>query len=396
MKRILIFSISYYPFVGGAEVAIKEITDRINDIEFDMITLRFDRSLPSFERVGNVNVYRIGFTSDKPSMADLVRYPLKLNKFLFPFLASRKARELHREKKYDAIWAMMAAFAGFAASFFKKKNPDVPYLLTMQEGDPIDQIKHKVRFCYSAFEKIFTRADYIQTISHYLADFAREMGFRGRLDVVPNAVDVAHFSQEYSVADLDNLKKELGKKDGDVFLIHVGRFVLKNGVDDIIKSLSHLPQNIKLLLLGNGPDELALRALTTDLNLNDRVIFYGFVGHKDLPRFLRVSDVFIRPSLSEGLGNVFLEAMATETPVIATYVGGIPDFLFDPEKTPDQKPTGLICEVRNPESIARQVFRFVSNREERESIVKNAKELVSTKYDWSMIARDMRSIFDKL
>ena len=61
-KKILIFSLAYYPtFVGGAEVAIKEITDRINDIEFHMITLRFDSTKPKEELIGNVMVHRMGF-----------------------------------------------------------------------------------------------------------------------------------------------------------------------------------------------------------------------------------------------------------------------------------------------------------------------------------------------
>lgn len=63
-KRILIFSFVYYPrFIGGAEIAIKEITDRVSsqDIEFDLVALRIDKKLPRFERIGNVNVYRIGF-----------------------------------------------------------------------------------------------------------------------------------------------------------------------------------------------------------------------------------------------------------------------------------------------------------------------------------------------
>ena len=62
-QRILIFSLAYFPkHVGGAEVAIKEITDRITpeDIEFHLITLRFDSTLPKESREGNVHVYRIG------------------------------------------------------------------------------------------------------------------------------------------------------------------------------------------------------------------------------------------------------------------------------------------------------------------------------------------------
>ena len=58
-KRVLIFSLAYIPFVGGAELAVKEITDRIDDTEFDLITFRFDKKWPKFERIGNVNIYRI-------------------------------------------------------------------------------------------------------------------------------------------------------------------------------------------------------------------------------------------------------------------------------------------------------------------------------------------------
>ena len=110
-KKILIFSTAYLPFIGGAEIAIKEITNRIKDIQFDLITLRFDRNLPKFERVGKVNVYRIGFTMNKPAMADMVKWPLKLNKYFFPFLACAKACRLHRRNQYAGIWAMMAAYA---------------------------------------------------------------------------------------------------------------------------------------------------------------------------------------------------------------------------------------------------------------------------------------------
>ena len=86
-KKILIFSLVYIPHVGGAELAIKNETDRINDVAFDMVTLRFDSSLPKVEKIGNIMVYRIGFTKKDPTMADLIKFPLAINKLLFPFLA---------------------------------------------------------------------------------------------------------------------------------------------------------------------------------------------------------------------------------------------------------------------------------------------------------------------
>ena len=83
MKKILIFSLNYYPrFIGGAEVAIKEITNRIpsEDIEFHVMTLRMDTNLPKEERIGNTIVHRIGPSVKDPSIADLQKAPLHFHK----------------------------------------------------------------------------------------------------------------------------------------------------------------------------------------------------------------------------------------------------------------------------------------------------------------------------
>lgn len=378
-KKILIFSTTYHPFVGGAEVAIKEITDRLgNDIEFDMVTLRFDSKLPKFEKVGNINIHRIGFVSDSPNMSDLVKFPLKLNKYLFPFIAWWKAGDLHSERRYNAIWAMMAAFAGFGAMFFKSSHPEVSYLLTLQEGDPIPTIKKKVKPVYFLFKKIFTKADFVQVISNYLGDWARDMGCK-TIEVIPNAVDTKIFTKSISPI-----------KPKEKILITTSRLVEKNAIDDVVKSLKYLDKNINFFVLGNGPDEDKLKKLAEIEGVDGRVKFLGSIDYKEIPDYLYKSDIFIRPSLSEGFGNSFIEAMAAEVPVIATEVGGIPDFLKDGE-------TGLFVNVRDPKDIAEKVKILLKNEELRENIIKNAKKMVEEKYDWDIIAKDMKEkVFDRL
>jgi glycosyltransferase involved in cell wall biosynthesis len=216
------------------------------------------------------------------------------------------------------------------------------------------------------------------------------------MDIIPNAVATAHFTQSYPESELAALESQLNKQLGDVFIITTSRLVLKNAADDVIKALPLLPANVKFLILGTGPDEAMLKSLAKELKVENRAIFYGHVDHKDMPKFLKVSDIFIRPSLSEGLGNSFLEAMAAEIPVIATPVGGIPDFLFDPEKNPDQGPTGLFCNVRDPESIAVKIKTYIEDNALRARIIKNAKAMVLSRYDWEIIARDMAGVFAKL
>ncbi len=89
--------------------------------------------------------------------------------------------------------------------------------------------------------------------------------------------------------------------------------------------------------------------------------------------------------------------MAARLPVIATQEGGIADFLFDPEKNPEKDPTGRAVPPRDPEAIARAVKLFEKNPEETRKIIDNAEKMVKEKYDWNLIARDMKEkVFDKL
>ncbi|MBI4090993.1 MAG: glycosyltransferase family 4 protein [Candidatus Komeilibacteria bacterium] len=397
-KRILIFSLTYFPFVGGAEVAIKEIIERI-DLEkysFDLITLRFDRALPRTEQRGNLTIHRIGFTAEHPSMTDLGREPLVLNKYFFPFTAFWKALTMHRRKPYDAVWVMLANYAGFGALFFKWVYPNVPMLLSLQEGDPIDHIKHRVRFVYPVFKDIFRKSDAVQAISSHLADFARSMGFEGKSVVVPNGVSTAVFGRQYDVAELAALRADLKIPAKATVLITTSRLVRKNAVDDVIRALPKLP-DAYFVVLGTGPDEWSLKLLAQELKVAERVLFVGHVGHEHVPRYLKMADVFIRPSLSEGMGNSFIEAMAAGIPVIATPVGGIVDFLFDPEMNSDKEPTGIFCAVRDPESIVSKVKRLTSDGAVRERIVANAARLSHEQYNWDSLARRMeKEVFAKL
>src|SRR3989344_7392223 len=178
-KKSLIFSLAYYPhLVGGAEVAIREITNRIqrDDIEFDMITLY--AGAKRFERIGNVNVYRVGPKINiEGNKVKNISYFIK---FQYVALAFFKALLLERRNHYDFIWSVMASFNSFSALFFKIVskifNKEIPFLLTLQEGDSLTHIKKALGFMYPLYLQIFKKADYIQAISTFLEKFGREMG----------------------------------------------------------------------------------------------------------------------------------------------------------------------------------------------------------------------------
>lgn len=399
-KRVLIFSIAYVPFTGGAELAIKEITDRFDpsEYEFDMITPRYDSALPREERVGNVTVHRIGFTAHKPKVSDRRLPPLlKLTKILFPLTSFVKALSLHRKHPYDLVWAMMANQAAFGALFFKLTHPSIPYVLELQDGNSLEQVKARrpiVRLLWPLYRAIYMKADAIKVISHFIERLAREVGYRGRIEVIPNGVDLEWFGKSVPEESRRLLKVKFNKEPGDIFLFTASRLVLSRGVEDVIQALEYLPENVKFLIAGDGEDKEKLEHIARGLGVRERVIFAGHVGHGQLPSHLSIADVFVRPSIIEGMGSAFIEAFAAGVPVVATPVGGITDFLFDPDSNPHQEPTGIFCAVRDPGSVAAAVQRYFGDSDLTLRIITNARALAQQKYDWSGIARAQRELFD--
>jgi len=373
-KNILIFSTAYFPLVGGAEVAAKEITQRLPDWQFDLITARIKSGLKKFERIGNINVYRVGLGLGF------------LDKFLLPITGYLKARQLNKKNNYQIIWSVMASQAGVAAAFFKIFHSQKKLVLTLQEGDKEEHLKRYVfglgflyKFLIRPWHLLpFRNADAITAISSDLKKRALENGVKVPIKIIPNAVDLKLFRP-----------KEKAAVSGPKIILTVSRLVKKNGVDDLIKAGQYLNFDFKILIIGVGPDESKLKKLTKKLNLENRVEFLGQVEYSNLPDYYHRANVFVRPSLSEGLGNVFLEAMACGTPIIGTPVGGIPDFLIERE-------TGLFCQTGNPKSVAQKIEEILASESLRENLIKNGLEIVREKYNWDNIARQMEGVYDKL
>ena len=442
--RVLIFSTTYFPFIGGAEIAVKEITDRVKSYQFDLITARLSKKNLKTEKIGNVNVYRVGLGC-------------KLDKYFLPILGCLKAKELNKKYHYSLIWSISASQAGLAALFFKMKNSQIPFLLTVQEGSSKKRMFKRRWMVWPLVKKIFKKADYIQAISKFLADFSKEMGAKCPIKVIPNGVDVEKYGLPRIEETTDNhglnenglprieettdnygLKKKLGIKENKRVIITVSRLVPKNGVGDLIKSLKYIDLPIKLLIIGVGPLGKKLKKLVKKLKIQDRVLFLGLVPPDEVPKYLAISDVFVRPSISEGFGNVFVEAMAVGVPIIGTPVGGIPDFLIDYNandannnandanvnanyanyscaadnscgriRVPDpdvhrgrlrysHAANGLFCQPKNPKDLAEKIKQLLNNDNLRIQLGKNGRKLVEEKYDWGIIVKDIMQIIQTL
>jgi glycosyltransferase involved in cell wall biosynthesis len=378
-KRVLILSTAYLPLLGGSELAIKNITDRITDYEFDVITTRPRSNLAPVERVGNVRVFRVG--------GKLELFSFLVPKAFLPLRMAWRAHKLHRKNPYTFMHAYQASQAAGAAWLLKFFYPRLPLILTLQEGKELNKQSWLTQF----FRRLLiVRADRMTAISNYLKKYVQQLRPRMPVEVIPNGVDQDIFSGALPEHKISQLRQVLRIPDNHRIVLSISRLVEKNGVGDLIRAMEHIHarQAVTLLLVGSGQDEAPLRELARTIK-GAQIVFTGRVDPGLLPLYMRLSDVFVRPSLSEGLGNSFLEAMAARIPVVATPVGGIPDFLTDGE-------TGLYCVPGNSRDIAEKISRILGDDVLAQKLVHNGYNLVQERYRWDDIALRMKSLYDTI
>ncbi len=387
-KHILIFSLAYYPsHVSGAEVAIKEVTDRIDpsEITFHMITHRFDRSAPGEERIGNVVVHRVGFGG------------AYLSKIFYVPLAALRARQLHHTLHFDVLWSMMT-YMIFPAVLVRWMGVRVKHLITLQDGDPYEKVfeRYFIRPFTPILDHGFRHADMVHAISAYLAEWPKKRGYKGEVVTIPNGASMPS-AQEYPREELDALRESHGIQKGAPVLLSIGRLVHQKAQDIVIRALPLLPRDVRYLVVGEGPDRAMLETLAQELGVSERVIFTGQVDRTMTAKYRKIAHVFVLPSRSEGQGISFLSTMVSGLPMVATQEGGIAEFLFDAKRDPEKATTGWAVPVDDPSAIAEAVMDILARPEEAARVAANAKKLAQETYSWDAIVDAMLSrIFSAL
>ena len=291
MKRILIFSLAYYPrFVSGAEAAVREITDRIDPkkIEFHMVTLRFDVKDARYERIGNVHVHRVGIG------------PSYLSKILFIPLSVIGGIYFSRKYKIDALWVMMT-YMLFPVAVMRLLGFKLPYVLTLQDGDPYEKVFGRafIKPFLPLLNYGFRNTAMVQAISHYLGEWPRQRGFKGPIEIIYNGSDTYDLTDRFTEKEVEECRRVLGKRQDEIYLVNTARLEYQKAQDDVIRALALLPTHISFLVVGGGRQEKMLRDLAASLGLSSRVIFTGYIDREKVTLYRKASDIFVAPSRSE-------------------------------------------------------------------------------------------------
>lgn len=235
------------------------------------------------------------------------------------------------------------------------------------------------------FERFaFPKVDKFFVLNSEAKNYLSKMVGAEKVEVLTMGIDFEVFRK----MDKINARKTLGLELDKKYILFVGAFVRVKGLNYLIQSLPHILKehpNTVLLLVGEGYYKNELRRLIKSLRLEDNVIFVPWVKNEILPLYYNAADVFVLPSLSEGLPVVGIEALACETPFIGTNVGGIPDIV----KT---FKAGILIPPKNPDAIANAVIKVLNGEVSFKVDRENAKK----RFDWRYIVKRVVEVYEDL
>jgi sugar transferase (PEP-CTERM/EpsH1 system associated) len=231
------------------------------------------------------------------------------NDFALPFKLAR----LFRDTRPDIVHTRNAE--SYFYGFLGAKLAGVPCLIHSEHGRTFNdrKIRFHVQRWFSRFtESIFAVSERLKT------DLITQIGIpSNKIDVLYNGVDL----QKFKPVNRDEIRSRANFKPNDIVVGSVGRLVPVKNYGLLLRAVSTLKmESIVIALIGEGADRVALEALARELGIEERVRFFGH--RDDVADLLSTMDIFVLPSISEGMSNTQLEAMAAGVAVIASNVGG--------------------------------------------------------------------------
>lgn len=310
----------------------------------------------------------------------------------FPFSGMYK---LVREQEVEIIHALMDYSTNTALAALVSKLTDVPFVYTVQGmGTRTNRlVVDALAECYDwTIERLVaSRARKVILLSKSLISRARKVGVKDNASVViPSGVDHNRFNSERPEvkSEATNLRNKLGIKSDDVVIGFVGRLVPAKGLSYLFSAIKQIESehpNMVLLIVGDGAYSSNLEMMAQ--SLKTKTIFVGW--QPNTAPFYAIMDIFVLPSLFEGLPCAMLEAMAMKKPLVATNIGGNPDLIVNGKN-------GFLVSVRNHQEIASALEKLITDSDLRVQMGTVSRQMIEKSFVWEEIAQKVETVYSEI
>ena len=337
-------------------------------------------NMPKFEIMDGISVYRFPSYTISKIGYEIPNF-LKLTQII---------KKVCNEHKLDVLEFATPDFLTSIPALYIKKWINIPIIVTVNGLPGIswfsgNKIVDGVGYLYTNLigKRIIKAGDGVRLLSSSLYDNLLKFGVDGeRMKTIHRGVDTTVFHPYYNGYDV---RKELGIREKDFFILFVGRLIKMKGVEYLIravKDLIPLYTNLKLGIVGDGDAREEYERMASSIKEN--VIFTGYSS--DAYRFMCAADIVVLPSLCEGCPNIVLEAMACGTPVIASRVGAVQDII-------ENDRTGIIVEQKDVEGLKKTLVRLIEDQELARKMGEGGRERVEKEFTWDAVCKKLEKFY---
>ena len=385
--KILMLTWEYPPrIVGGIARVVHDLSKRLikDGHEVTVVTYRDNADVPEYENDKGVNVYRVDNYMIHPN--NFIDWIMQLN-----FNMLSKATEIiNKEGGFDVIHAHDWLVTYAAKSL--KNAYDIPIVATIHatEAGRNSGIHDETQRYINDTEWLLTyEATEVIVNSNYMKnEIQRLFGLPfDKINVIPNGINLSNFTG----IERDYDFRRQYAMDNEKIILYVGRLVYEKGVQHLIAAMPKILSNYndaKLIIAGRGGMMDELRAEASNLGLNDKIYFTGYLNSKQVQKMYKCADVAVFPSTYEPFGIVALEAMLAGVPTVVSDVGGLDEIVT-------HGVDGMKSYAGNANSIADSVTALLYDHQLATNISKKARQKVKEQFNWEKIAQDTHFTYEK-
>lgn len=344
--------------------ALKEYGHTVVFVSIDLMSLRRRRRLGKYwTKLNGIDIVNISVPLGRVPVSIRTTTGRTILKFIYPEIERKFGRP-------DVVHAHFHEFGKMAMVL--KKYYQIPLVIT-EHSSQINEIT-----CVNGNElegEVYSSADRLLAVSSSLSNKISEL-WGIKASIIPNVVDLKSFSAQKVVPTKD------------FHFISIGNLIDRKGFKLLIQSFheARFERNIKLSIIGDGPDYKDLCYLINNFGLKNQVKLLGRLNRKEIFSILQKSNVFVLPSKNETFGVVYIEAMLAGLPVIATSCGGPEDFI--------NQDNGLLIPVNDSKSLTMALKHMYINYDKFNRT--NISKSVKAKFSPQIIAENLTKIYNSL
>ncbi len=380
--KILVFSPFYPPRIGGLESHADEFNKYISQKNIDIVT--FTPQLPpeskSHEYLHNNKVKIIRY----PAFYIIPNYPLpKFWKLLFWKLFFNLFKT-----DFDIVISRIRFFATSFMGLIFAKLSNTPLIHIEHTSDFIQLSSHFKNsiariYDYTLGKMMFIFSTKNIANSQKTSEFCTKLYKKANCDVIYRGIEI---NKILNYPPNTSLKEKYTNK---IIITFAGRLIDNKGVADLLQAVKNVQEDFILFIIGDGAQKQNLKKLAKKLDIQNKIIFFGFKKQSEVIGIMKISDIIVNPSYTEGLPTMLIEASLCKKAIVATDVGGTSEIITS-------KDDGILIEPKNIPQLTKSIQLLINNENLRNNLGKIAFKTNIDKFTWQNAIKKYIAIFNKI